>query len=149
MNRIEWAKYTTMALEEHGNKRVSISVNTLHLLIMAALIASSDKKQQEQIRGEFCSLAGNLSAYLSFIIPAFEKVYADIPFAHKDNEGTELQDEVKYFSELINAVLEQRERLEWTIERFRDELLKRYGKKSIQLLTDEELADCLTYLESL
>ena len=52
------------------------------------------------------------------------------------------------FVELIAKTNQEMKRLGWTIEQGRNHLLLNYGKRSRQLLTDEELLDFLKYLQS-
>jgi len=52
------------------------------------------------------------------------------------------------FSELIARTNVELKRLGWTNQQGRDYLIKTYGKRSRQLLTDEQLLDFLHYLES-
>jgi hypothetical protein len=53
------------------------------------------------------------------------------------------------FSDVIARTNVELKRLNWTSEQGRDYLLQTYGKRSRQLLTDEELLEFLQYLESL
>ncbi|NES86035.1 MAG: hypothetical protein F6K10_34235 [Moorea sp. SIO2B7] len=52
------------------------------------------------------------------------------------------------FSEIIAKSTVEIKRLGWTNEQGRDYLLQTYGKRSRQLLTDEELLEFLEYLEN-
>ena len=51
-------------------------------------------------------------------------------------------------SEVISRTTVEVKRLGWTNQQGKDYLLQTYGKRSRQLLTDEELLDFLNYLES-
>ncbi|MGF1479866.1 MAG: hypothetical protein ACFB4I_10285 [Cyanophyceae cyanobacterium] len=53
------------------------------------------------------------------------------------------------FSDIIAKTNVEMKRLGWTSEQGRKYLLETYGKRSRQLLSDEELLDFLNYLESL
>jgi hypothetical protein len=53
------------------------------------------------------------------------------------------------FSDVIARTNVELKRLNWTTEQGKDYLLETYGKRSRQLLTDDELLEFLQYLESL
>ncbi|MDJ0598370.1 MAG: hypothetical protein QNJ37_05975 [Crocosphaera sp.] len=53
------------------------------------------------------------------------------------------------FSEIIARSNAELKRLKWTTEQGREYLIKTYGKRSRQVLSDEELLEFLRYLESL
>ncbi len=61
----------------------------------------------------------------------------------------EIEEEVLDFSEIIARSNAELKRLKWTTEQGRQYLIKTYGKRSRQVLSDEELLEFLRYLESL
>ena len=52
------------------------------------------------------------------------------------------------FSDIVARTNVELKRLGWTNQQWRDYLVKTYGKRSRQLLTDAELLDFLHHLES-
>jgi len=65
-----------------------------------------------------------------------------------DTNETPLTASPMDFSEIIARTNVELKRLGWTNQQGRDYLIKTYGKRSRQLLTDEQLLDFLHYLES-
>jgi hypothetical protein len=59
-----------------------------------------------------------------------------------------LPSEVMDFSEIITQSDVELKRLGWTSEQGRNYLIETYGKRSRQLLSDEELLEFLHYLQS-
>ncbi|MDJ0507755.1 MAG: hypothetical protein QNJ64_00635 [Crocosphaera sp.] len=59
------------------------------------------------------------------------------------------EEELLDFSEIIARSNAELKRLQWTTEQGRQYLIKTYGKRSRQVLSDEELLEFLRYLESL
>jgi hypothetical protein len=57
--------------------------------------------------------------------------------------------EMKGFDRLILCTSQQHKRLGWTHQQAREFLIDRYGKRSKQLLTDEEMLDLYDYLKTL
>jgi hypothetical protein len=57
--------------------------------------------------------------------------------------------ETKGFDRLILCTSQQHKRLGWTHQQAREFLIDRYGKRSKQLLTDEEMLDLYDYLKTL
>ena len=66
----------------------------------------------------------------------------------KENTVTSLTPTPQDFSEIIAKSTVEIKRLGWTNDQGRDYLLQTYGKRSRQLLTDEELLEFLEYLEN-
>lgn len=64
------------------------------------------------------------------------------------NAATEIPGEALDFSDIIARSDVELKRLGWTSEQGRNYLLETYGKRSRQLLSDEELLEFLRYLES-
>ncbi len=60
-----------------------------------------------------------------------------------------LEEEAFDFAEIIARSNVELKRLKWTTEQGREYLIKTYGKRSRQVLSDEELLEFLRYLESL
>ncbi|EAZ91332.1 hypothetical protein [Crocosphaera chwakensis] len=60
-----------------------------------------------------------------------------------------VEEEELDFSEIIARSNAELKRLKWTTEQGREYLIKTYGKRSRQVLSDEELLEFLRYLESL
>ena len=77
---------------------------------------------------------------------ALEPAFSE-PMAAENLLETEISQPVD-FSEIIAKTNVELKRLSWTNEQGRDYLLRTYGKKSRQLLADEELLEFLEYLES-
>ncbi len=64
-------------------------------------------------------------------------------------EQPPLEEEELDFSEIIARSNVELKRLKWTTEQGREYLIRTYGKRSRQVLSDEELLEFLRYLESL
>ena len=64
-------------------------------------------------------------------------------------ETPPIEEEVLDFSEIIARSNVELKRLQWTTEQGRECLIRTYGKRSRQVLSDEELLEFLRYLESL
>ncbi|MEL4895100.1 hypothetical protein [Crocosphaera sp. Alani8] len=60
-----------------------------------------------------------------------------------------MEEEMLDFSEIIARSNVELKRLKWTTEQGRDYLIRTYGKRSRQVLSDEELLEFLRHLESL
>ena len=69
----------------------------------------------------------------------------------KGEEGSmkQTEEEVLDFSEIIARSNVELKRLKWTTEQGREYLVKTYGKRSRQVLSDDELLEFLRYLEGL
>lgn len=67
----------------------------------------------------------------------------------EENPLIEEEEEELDFSEIIARSNAELKRLKWTTEQGREYLIKTYGKRSRQVLSDEELLEFLRYLESL
>ncbi|MDJ0660570.1 MAG: hypothetical protein QNJ42_13940 [Crocosphaera sp.] len=75
---------------------------------------------------------------------------AEIPEETEIEETQPLvEEEVLDFSEIIARSNAELKRLKWTTEQGREYLIRTYGKRSRQVLSDEELLEFLRYLESL
>ena len=75
---------------------------------------------------------------------------AEIPEETEIEETQPLvEEEVLDFSEIIARSNAELKRLKWTTEQGREYLIRTYGKRSCQVLSDEELLEFLRYLESL
>lgn len=95
------------------------------------------------------------------LLEELQEEYQDnnvIEFPAKVEENAEKAEEIPSsypslenldYSEIIARSNAEMKRLGWTNEQGRDYLLKTYGKKSRQLLSDPELLEFLGYLESL
>ncbi|MDJ0730357.1 MAG: hypothetical protein QNJ33_10245 [Crocosphaera sp.] len=87
--------------------------------------------------------------------PAIEEKPLPIPMAEIPQEpeieekSPLVEEEVLDFSEIIARSNAELKRLKWTTEQGREYLIKTYGKRSRQVLSDEELLEFLRYLESL
>ncbi|WP_009544413.1 hypothetical protein [Crocosphaera subtropica] len=66
-----------------------------------------------------------------------------------DENPPMVEEEELDFSEIIARSNAELKRLKWTTEQGREYLIKTYGKRSRQVLSDEELLEFLRYLESL
>ena len=64
-------------------------------------------------------------------------------------ETPPIEEEVLDFSEIIARSNVELKRLKWTTEQGREYLIRTYGKRSRQVLSDEELLEFLRYLEGL
>ncbi|MGK7886576.1 MAG: hypothetical protein AB4057_18370 [Crocosphaera sp.] len=64
-------------------------------------------------------------------------------------EKPSTEEEVLDFSEIIARSNVELKRLKWTTEQGREYLVKTYGKRSRQVLSDDELLEFLRYLEGL
>ena len=78
--------------------------------------------------------------------PEIEK--KPLPIMETPKEAA-IEEEVLDFSEIIARSNAELKRLKWTTEEGRQYLIKTYGKRSRQVLSDEELLEFLRYLESL
>nr|ADN15774.1 hypothetical protein Cyan7822_3842 [Gloeothece verrucosa PCC 7822] len=59
------------------------------------------------------------------------------------------QDIPTNFSLTVELIRQELSRLNWTEEKAKEEMIKRYRKKSLHLMLDEELEDWLSYLKTL
>ncbi len=77
----------------------------------------------------------------------------DISSSHLNENNisfeSETNEESLDFSEIIARSNIELKRVKWTTEQGRDYLIKTYGKRSRQVLSDKELLDFLHYLENL
>ncbi|MEA5512346.1 hypothetical protein VB715_21465 [Crocosphaera sp. UHCC 0190] len=64
-------------------------------------------------------------------------------------KASEIEEEALDFSDIIARSNAELKRLKWTTDQGREYLLKTYGKRSRQVLSDEELLEFLHHLESL
>ena len=74
---------------------------------------------------------------------------AEMPQEKEIEEQPPLEEEELDFSEIIARSNVELKRLKWTTEQGREYLIRTYGKRSRQVLSDEELLEFLRYLESL
>ncbi len=74
---------------------------------------------------------------------------AEITEETEIEEKPSLEEEVLDFSEIIARSNVELKRLKWTTEQGREYLIRTYGKRSRQVLSDDELLEFLRYLESL
>ncbi|WP_437172621.1 hypothetical protein [Crocosphaera sp.] len=84
--------------------------------------------------------------------PAIEENTLPIDEIAEETETDEdipVVEEVLDFSEIIARSNAELKRLKWTTEQGREYLIRTYGKRSRQVLSDEELLEFLRYLESL
>ncbi|MGK7939450.1 MAG: hypothetical protein AB4062_04715 [Crocosphaera sp.] len=72
-----------------------------------------------------------------------------LPITETSKEPEIEEEEVLDFSEIIARSNAELKRLKWTTEQGRQYLVKTYGKRSRQVLSDGELLEFLRYLESL
>jgi formylglycine-generating enzyme required for sulfatase activity len=72
----------------------------------------------------------------------------DNPDSADNTLGFRVVYELPEFSELVARTNVELKRLGWTNQQMRDYLVKTYGKRSRQLLTEAEMLDFLHYLES-
>lgn len=79
-----------------------------------------------------------------------DEIISEIAMAVPDEEETvtEVTIDPIDFSEVISKTNRELKRIEWTTQQGKEYLMKTYGKRSRQLLSDEELLDFLKFLES-
>lgn len=79
-----------------------------------------------------------------------DEIIPGIAMAIPDEEetATEVTIDPIDFSEIIARTNRELKRIEWTTQQGKEHLMKTYGKRSRQLLSDEELLDFLKFLES-
>lgn len=73
---------------------------------------------------------------------------ASVPVRETASTRTKVSEESIDFSDVLAQTNIEIKRLQWTQNQGREFLLERYGKRSRQVLTDEELLDFLEYLKS-